>query len=114
MSEEKIINIIENFLNYKIEKYLSGIEVCAISRLLDLYYKEKEKNKELYEIKYIASRFINRSMKQFSIGEFKYKVNNSISKDKIRKFIEEETHKGTYEFKSISAKRLQELLEEVE
>lgn len=45
----------------------------------------------MYEIKYIASRFINRSMKQFSIGEFKYKVNNFIEwKDKIKaKKIEE-------------------------
>jgi len=112
MSEEEIINIVENFLNYKIEKYLSGVEVCAISNLLDLYQKEKEKNKILE-----ANGFRNGL----------YEVDgNYISKDKIKAKIEEvdnygdtkttsppyyRTKKGAEIFKADAELILQELLE---
>ena len=41
-----------------------------------------------------------------------YMVLNYISKDKIRDFIKVESKEGTYNFKTISAKRLKEFLEE--
>lgn len=72
---EELTNGFDNLISYKQKQ--------AIENLI-------QENKELYEIKYIASKFTNRPMKQFSIGEFKYRVNNYIEwKDKIREKIEE-------------------------
>lgn len=39
-----------------------------------------------------------------------YKSTDYIHKDKIRNFIKEETKEGTYDFVTISAERLKELL----
>lgn len=64
--------------------------------------QEKEKNKELCNGTF-------ESMKRILGEEF---TNRYISKDKIRTFIKEEIKEGTYNFKTISAKRLRELLEE--
>lgn len=85
MSEEEIINIIENFLNYNIEKYLSGNEVCAITNLLDLYQKEKEKNAEL---KVLIERNLMYSH-NLEKDLFENCSNYVISKDKIKAKIEE-------------------------
>ena len=95
LSEEEIIEYFYEVISWY-KKYtpdrvyaLNNKDIELIQGLLDLYKQEKEKNKELYEIKYIASTFIEKPMKQFSVGEFRYKVNNSISKDKIKGEIEE-------------------------
>ncbi len=39
-------------------------------------------------------------------------LDNSISKDKVKKFIEENSYKNTYNFKTIEIDKLYELLEE--
>jgi len=92
--------------------------------------QEKEKNKELeeenqkYPIKMTDEQYkdvIDLAQKDIK-DELERQINtriineefiekNYISKDKIMEFIKEETKEGTYNFKSISAKRLKELLE---
>ena len=103
MNEEQIIDKVSMIDQWKVsgDSYTQG-ELDAIGQLLELYYEnkkqleqEKEKNKE-YE-------------KQLDLD---YVDKNYISKDKIMEFIKEETKKGTYSYKTISAKRLKELLEE--
>lgn len=87
--------------------------MAELGRLEDIeeqLVQEKEKNKELYEIKYIASTFIKRPMKQFSVGEFRYKVNNSISKDKIKELLENEII-DISGFRCIAVEDIEELLE---
>lgn len=56
MSEEDI-NIIEDFLNYNKEKYLSGVEISSISQLLEAYKKQQkeiERKNKLIEKNRIA------------------------------------------------------------
>lgn len=68
-------------------------EFKAIENLINRNKELEKENKELYEIKYVASTFTDRTMKQFSIGEFRYKVNwfkeNYIPKSKVEEKIEE-------------------------
>lgn len=51
----------------------------------------RKQQKEIEELKNIASEFTNRNINQFSIGEFNFKVkhfkDNYISKDKIREYV---------------------------
>ena len=94
LSEEEIIKTVENFLDgyrqYNVEtgetyvpyKYGEGQKFCyvedfeAIQGLLDLYNKEKEKNKilELAKIPYLE-------------GEIMAYKENTVSKDKIKEII---------------------------
>lgn len=46
MSEEEIIQSINNVLKYKSEINLAPFKITVVEGLLDLYNKEKEKNKE--------------------------------------------------------------------
>lgn len=132
ITEHKLFNIkqtdnlednIEILLNlYDVIKSQNVFQKEYIEELQKELQQEKEKNKELYEIKYVASTFINRPLSQFSIGEFRYQVNNSISKDKIRDKIEELIKKGGQltederqretQFYQGKLKALEELLEE--
>ena len=118
MNIEESIEILESYKE-SLEEYEDNPRIIqAIETLLTAYEKEKEKNKELYEIKYIASRFINRSMKQFSIGEFNYKVNNYIEwEDKIKakiKELEKLNEEATGNGFGFAIYYLQSLLEEKE
>lgn len=45
MSEE--IKIIEDFLNYNKNKEISGVEINAISKLLNCYYKQQKEIEKL-------------------------------------------------------------------
>ena len=45
ISEEEI-KIIEDFLNYNTNKQLSGVEINAISKLLNCYYKQQKEIEE--------------------------------------------------------------------
>ena len=67
---------------------------------IDLYNKEKEKNKE---IEYIKSCF------DFALEQ---QLSNYISKDKLRKFIKEDSFEETYNFETISKKNLLKFLED--
>ena len=69
----------------------------------DVVEENKNLKKEIKEL--------NILLKQQS-RDIGYMVLNYISKDKIRDFIKVETKEGTYNFKTISAKRLKEFLEE--
>ena len=84
MSEEEIIKNLEEFLKGPCEicKYCDGAirnHRTAIQGLLDLYQKEKEKNKELMKPKYILNN---------ETGEITKLDNEFISKDKIRELID--------------------------
>ena len=66
-----------------------AIYLQALEKITNLIEKQSKEIEELYEIKYLASRFIHRDIKQFSIGEFKYKVKNYIMlQDRIKAKIE--------------------------
>lgn len=77
LSEEEIIKTIENILLHA-ETQLLDYEALAIQGLLDLYQKEKEKNKLLIEGKFREVADKNSYIKD-----------NYISKDKIKEKIEE-------------------------
>lgn len=63
MSEEEIIYNIEQFLNYESSKSLSGIEVCYISNLLELYKASKKENKSLRD----ENNFLKEALRAISI-----------------------------------------------
>jgi hypothetical protein len=103
LSEEEIIDDI----NFCLEgEYITPEHYDAIQGLLNLYNKEKEKNKE-----YFAE---NQSLK-YAIGNMLHKdivKTNYISKDKIREFALSESQADTYHFKTVSLDRLLKFLEE--
>lgn len=68
MSEEEIIKNIEDMLLHA-ETNLLDYEALAIQGLLDLYNKEKEKNKELEQRINKAIAFINNDDVYFTDGE---------------------------------------------
>ena len=67
---------------------------------IDLYNKEKEKNIELQNY-----------MKEYLIPKSTINL-IYISKDKLRKFIKEDSFEGTYNFETISKKNLLKFLED--
>lgn len=75
MSEEEIIKILNSYTTDLYHSYKGDVILKAIKGLLDLYNKEKEKNKEL----------IKKYMEAESIKFW----NNYISKDKIKEKIKE-------------------------
>ena len=116
MSEDEALDIINNVIcdevisTYciEIQKEINCSKNCenedcyliqAIETLLDLYKQEKENNKFLKQ----RNEVISNNMLELS--------SNSIRKDKIKEFIKEETKENTYNYKTISAERLKELLE---
>ena len=124
MSEEDI-NIIEDFLNYNKEKYLSGVEISSISQLLKAYKKQQKEIKDC-KIKYIYLKgdyqLLLDDMKDHKVvyidtPEFEEKF---ISKDKIREKIKDYTEKSKYPLVNSQSRReytfglkaLIELLEE--
>ena len=105
MSEEEIIKCAEFLGNRKDETTVKIDNDFYDERdiwkgLLDLYNKEKEKNKE---IEYIKSCF------DFALEQ---QLSNYISKDKLRKFIKEDSFEETYNFETISKKNLLKFLED--
>lgn len=135
MSEEEIIKTVENFLDgyrqYNVEtgetyvpyKYGKGQKFCyvedfeAIQGLLDLYNKEKEKNKELLE-NATVTYFNDEELKE-SVGNYlgvllkKNIEKDYISKDKIREQIKQiKSEEANIYFKEHVVYFLQELLEE--
>ena len=105
MSEEEIIKCAEFLENRKDETTVKIDNDFYDERdiwkgLLDLYNKEKEKNKE---IEYIKSCF------DFALEQ---QLSNYISKDKLRKFIKEDSFEETYNFETISKKNLLKFLED--
>lgn len=105
MCEEEIIKCAEFLGNRKDETTVKIDNDFYDERdiwkgLLDLYNKEKEKNKE---IEYIKSCF------DFALEQ---QLSNYISKDKLRKFIKEDSFEGTYNFETISKKNLLKFLED--
>lgn len=138
MSEEEIIQSINNVLKYKSEINLAPFKITVVEGLLDLYNKEKEKNKELT----IKNHFLKNESNAY--GEAIVKLDNQlkvtnqeieylnciiesdkdnyIHKDKIRetsKFFEKEikedgvlTKLNNYDLLRAVINRLQDLLEE--
>lgn len=101
MNEEKILDDI----NFCLEgEYITPEHYEAIQGLLDLYQKEKEKNKELYEDN--QKQWAERCKLAIELD------NNTVSKDKIREFALSESQAETYNFKTISLDRLLKFLEE--
>ena len=109
MSEEEIQNILDELntvrpevLNKEAKRLFEAIMQIADDRdkYKDLYNKEKEKNKE---IEYIKSCF------DFALEQ---QLSNYISKDKLRKFIKEDSFEETYNFETISKKNLLKFLED--
>lgn len=76
MSEEEMIKILQHYLEME-EFDNAGDFLVAIDKILDLYQKEKEKNKELRKPKYIMD---------FKTNKITKLENDFISKDEIRKF----------------------------
>lgn len=68
------INIIEDFINYNNEKYLSGIEIESISQLLKAYRKQQEQIKNL--------KAENDFLKFMYSNTEEYKAIKNYSKDK--------------------------------
>ena len=114
MTEEEIINAINSFIN-AIEIYgtidYKGIPNLyePVIGLLDLYKKEKEKNKKYQGIENGTTIIYKSKAKYVREDRIeKYYIN----KNKIREFIKKETKQDTYKFDCISAKKLEELLGE--
>ena len=95
MSEEEIeiIERIEDtFLYSDLDRRISKLQkltiyedgIKDIKKLLDLYNKEKEKNKELSEK--VTQNICNRVEAEV-LEEYRLKVQNSISKDKITELV---------------------------
>ena len=102
MSEKEII---EALTNYDLSNHFNNNKFFeAINRLLFLYNKEKEKNREL---QVIVDDIKNGVYIDYPEFEDKY-----ISKDKIRTLIKETAYPDTYNFKTISVSKLEKLLEE--
>lgn len=73
---EEMIKILQHYLEME-EFDNAGDFLVAIDKILDLYQKEKEKNKELRKPKYIMD---------FKTNKITKLENDFISKDEIRKF----------------------------
>lgn len=82
MTEEEIIRYLENVDKKHIE---TNKTIIAIEGLLDLYQKEKEKNKELTEMLEHKITYCN----ELEQDLFENSNNYVINKDKIRQKIEE-------------------------
>ena len=127
MSEEEIIDKINYMINNWHRSVLE-IKVEWIQGILDLYNKEKEKNKELKSMKYHIEKFREQNLSNeidyviaLKSNFMPYLKTDYISKNKIRKKIEElesiEPADDDYNFEmqnDIHSKIniLQELLEE--
>ena len=99
MTEEEI-KIIEDFLNYNTNKQISGIEINAISKLLNCYYKQQK------EIECL--NVIHESYKEM------IEENNYISKDKIKEKLKKYSEKEECTYKELIdfVEEIKELLEE--
>lgn len=89
---DKLCEINEHLGDIYTYKDLQDIENAEKEKERILLRKAvKELQKELEELKSIASEFTNRNIEQFSIGEFNFKVkhfkDNYIHKDRIREAI---------------------------
>lgn len=119
MSEDKIIEIVKDFISYirfdEKPKYGVRQQYMAIENLLDLYQKEREKNKELTDF-IEAIEELKQAKKPvtnlvYEMNKFK---DDFISKDKIREILD------TYRYTKIEDtgkiiefyKAIQNLLEE--
>lgn len=116
MSEEKIISHIKHLIYTLIEerKYnrvdIEQIKIQeALEGLLDLYQKEKEKNKKYQGIEN-GTTIIYKSKAKYVREDRIEKY--YIDKNKIRELIREKAQTDTYNFKTIDIKDLEELLEE--
>lgn len=106
MSEDEI-KIIEDFLNYNTNKQLSGVEINAISKLLNCYYNQQKEIEELKE------------KQDYARLEKEQLLEDSISKDKIRNLLKQ-VNTSLYHFKDSDKNnimqrikdRLEQLLEE--
>lgn len=107
--------------NKEIDNWKAGMKIVEkdknnhIERLEKELEQEKNNNKKLdkeNQALFEAYNFNDTNLLAKVLKEYKKELKNSISKNKIREFIKEETKEGTYNFKSISAKRLKELLKE--
>lgn len=91
MSEEEIIRNVKRIIEYKvISNYINDNDSRAIQGLLDLYNKEKEKNKNIEDI-FVADNLPKEQVaiiisKQY-FSEYKELKSNYISKDKIKNLI---------------------------
>ena len=89
------------------EIYQGGEWQPMINYILNLQ-KELEQEKE-------SNKWLVKALdetRQLNIELSKDVTTNYVKKDKIRNFIKEETKEGTYDFVTISAERLKELLKE--
>ena len=118
VEEEEIINKLQEMIGLCTEepKHISYNEEQAIQGLLDLYNKEKEKNKELLEErKSYAEEYIHNNpwlYKQLNeLYVFKTDVEkNYIKKDKIRELAKKYEHAGNgYDCTTASYKESQDI-----
>ena len=90
LSEEEIIKILQHYLEME-EFDNAGDFLVAIDKILDLYQKEKEKNKELAIAQHIIeTQKAEIDAKEFDIEALKEERENDINKiDKLQIEIEE-------------------------
>jgi hypothetical protein len=100
MSEDEIIKELKILIGLEEFNKLSYKENKAIKGLLDLYQKEKEKNKTLEELLQGKLFELYKYYKDLA-GTYQA---NCISKDEIRKYIKE--NKRTYEMKTPNKNRV--------
>lgn len=110
LSEEEKIKIIKEkvILDYNCYNSIDKIELEAIQGLLDLYQKEKEKNKKLKELLQKKNNYTHQLEKDLFEGCSNYVVR----KDELREIIKEKAKTDTYNFKTIDIKDLEEILGE--
>lgn len=102
LSEEEIIDKVMMIDQWKVSGDIyTQNELNAIGELLDLYNKEKEKNKELRKPKYIMD---------FKTNKITKLANDFVSKDKIKELIDKRGNNGYTSLDCIED--IKELLEE--
>lgn len=92
MSEEEILKILNSYTTDLFHSYKEDVILKAIRNLLDLYNKEKEKNKELEEKnKKLEHEYINPSRARFSYYDntkgMKIVINGFTANSKLKEII---------------------------
>ena len=113
LSEEEIIYIVEKILSNKEIGLLEATDTFyqALQGLLDLYNKEKEKNKKYEEGTILSDKqtaMVIQAIKEGATEQITKEMENYIHKDKIRKIIETST------YPDFAIQKILELLEESE
>lgn len=114
MSNEEILERLKQMEENFKEEGLQGYEMTIINTI-NLINKLIAKNNDYEEGIILSDKQLSMVMEGIKAGaeeQIAIEMKNYIHKDRIKEFIKEETKEGTYNFKTISAKRLKELLEQ--